>query len=268
MVKSKGAHIFLSVWILSVAAAICAAGQAPAADSAAVQVSINANNWRVQVLKPSHLRAVLQSVCEQSQTVCDIAPDLNNNDEMVVPMTVHGTAPKVISELLEGTKVNYSYVPPDSQGKGKLILANALLGPLGVPNRAGQQPPQPEVQPAAAYDMNRSLAAPTAASTMDTGYSSEAESSEIAPGTQALPFLGADGHLHVAPMNHEAGAFLPVLDAKGNLVPYTRPSDGPPSVVSPSLGPDGKLLTVPVGSGKSEFIPALDSHGNLLPAPR
>ena len=270
------AHIFLSCWALFATGTIWAAGtqQASAAHSSdPVQVSIETNNWTVQILKPSHLRAVLESVCEQSQTVCDISPDLNN--EMVAPMVVRGAASKVMSELLEGVKVNYSYAPPDSQGKGRLIVENPPPGALDASSGASQQPPQSDVQPVAqpdvqtAADMNPSPAEPvTSSPTADAADSGMAENSGMSQGSLALPFLGSNGQLHAAAMSNESSAFLPVLNSTGNLVPYTGPSNGASSTVSPILGPDGKLITVPLGHSSWDSIPALDRNGNLLPAPR
>ena len=271
--KSRVTHFFLSLWVLSAAVAIWAAdAQKLAVADSSVQVLIDTNNWTVQILKPSHLRTVLESVCEQSQTICDITPDLN--DEMVAPMVVRGTAPKVMSELLEGVRVNYSYSPPNSQGKGRLIVENPPAGALDV-SSAASQPQQSDAQPVAQPDMQTAAnmnASPaetvTSSPTADTADSGMAENSGSSPGSQMLPFFGSNGQLHSAPMSNETNAVLPVLNLSGNLVPYAGSSNGVPSTISPILGPDGKLVTIPLGHGSWDSIPALDRHGNLLPVAR
>jgi hypothetical protein len=261
---------FCSLWIL-VGAALTNAAPPPQQVDSGIEVSISANSWTVQILKPSHLRAVLESVCKQSQTVCDITPDLS--DDVIAPMVLRGDPSTVVSQLLEGMKVNYSYAPSTPQEKGKLIVEALPPGAFDHQMNASQPPApetQPDIQGVTTVGMNptpEETSTPSSASMADSAGAAASDQTSELSSSQAFPFPGSDGHVHAVSMNREASPFLPIFDSTGKLVPNPNTGVETPSTVSPSIGPDGKLITMPVGSGKWQFLPALDSRGNLLPAP-
>jgi hypothetical protein len=274
----SGAHDRSRLWVfLAVAAIVILSGtQVQAADSSSsVRVSVDANNWTIHVLEPSSLRTVLDSVCRESQMVCNIAPDLK--DDIVVPMIVQGTPTLVLSKLLEGIKVNYSYAPPGSKERAKLIIDNAPAGPdsyvpsapsmasayeVQAPATNGTAPSEPA---ASGMNANPSEPATSLPTTAMAGSSATASALEIPAGSQLLPFMGPHGRFLVIPAGTQDNGVSPFMDSRGNFVPIS--SNGGASV-SPFLDGSGRFLPAPSSNtGTSAVSPFMDRNGSFLPVP-
>jgi hypothetical protein len=268
----KSAHGFLT-FVVSMVGVVLIAGttlvRAGAADSAAtVKITVGANNnWTLQILQSSPLRAVLGAMCERSQTVCDISPEFK--DDVVVPMVVQGAPMAVISKLLEGARVNYSYIPPTAQEKGRLIVDNS---PAGTMDNSAQsmQNTSPEVHENPSFNMNPNSAESTSPASSNPNVANSGEAANVmeAPsGSQVLPFADSHGHLLIAPVDNQTSTVSPFIDSKGNFVPI--PTNDGNTAMSPFMGSNGQPVPVPADHDKpATMSPFIDRNGNFIPIPR
>jgi hypothetical protein len=259
-------------WIFITLAIVLVFGDAfvrAAEPASAVRVSVSATSWTIRILEPTSLQAVLEAICKESQTVCTIAPDFKS--DLVVPMSVQGAPTVVLSKLLEGTKVNYSYVPPSLKEAGKLIVDSAPAGP--PENNAPSMASMPETQPGAMNEtapsetteagMSPSVAEP--AMNLPPPTTARSSGFEIPSGSQVLPFMGPHGRFLVAPVGNQNSTVSPFMDARGNFV--SIPSNSGTSV-SPFLDGNGGFLPVPSNnSGGPALTPFMDKNGNFIPLP-
>ncbi len=69
----------------------------------------------LQINHPTDLAAVLEVVCQQTQTRCEIAPEVAQ--VVVQPTALSGTWPEVLAKLFEGERVNYATLGAGPAGR-------------------------------------------------------------------------------------------------------------------------------------------------------
>src|SRR5438874_2084724 len=125
--KMVPARKFLSVVALINLISLLAWSQS-ASTNTAVKIESDTHGMAVQITQPTPLSKVLESVCAAAAatTTCDIAPNIGS--EIIAPVQLKGNWMQIVTQLLDGSKLNYAIVPGNGVAQGKLIVAAAPSG--------------------------------------------------------------------------------------------------------------------------------------------
>lgn len=116
----------LSVLAASGALADKSAGEAD------ITVDYQYPNVTVRVGHPTHLLAVLEELCQQTNANCELGPELA--EVPLEPMIVQGTWYEVVRKLFEGTQFDLAATAPSPQQAGRLLVRRRM------PAKTGEQP--------------------------------------------------------------------------------------------------------------------------------
>lgn len=245
-----------------------AAGAIAQSSSQTTRISSNANKVTITVLQETDLRSVLDSLCREAKATCSGTEMAGA--QKVSPMSASGTWSEVISELLEGTHLNYVTGAPSGDTPPQLLIqgvATAISPVSPTQDQASQavnvesatlQPPASEgPQMASSEGANNSAAAAPLSAAADNTYLPGA-AFDMGGGTGVLPFPDANGKPIV--LSAEPGRYLPFTD-NGKPIPIPAPAQ---SNVLP-FSDNGKPIVL--NPEPQEYLPFTD-NGKLIPMPK
>jgi hypothetical protein len=102
---------------------VLAAQRAGAAD---ITVEYQYPQLTVRVTHPTNLRAVLEELCQATDTDCELAPALSAVP--FEPVIVQGGWLEVVRKLFEGTQFDFGAIAPSPQQAGRLFIKSRMPG--------------------------------------------------------------------------------------------------------------------------------------------
>lgn len=220
----------------------------------------------VQITQAAHVREILDAICESTNIKCDIAPGLGEAD-LVAPMTASGEWSQVIPQLLEGSRLNYSFAAPTPRQSGQLFVqARAAFeeprqNPATPPNSMDvATPPMSMISPTSVLNNSPSEAADVNHEGASGSDSEAATQVETPAGTVMTPFpVTGVPSSHFMPSG-QASNITPFSDAAGNPI-QVQVTNEPPSVL-PFSDSQGRPLPAPA------IIPGQKLEYPIPPTPR
>jgi hypothetical protein len=238
----------IALFAFAISMGTASAAEAPSAQSSDIQVQDSNGQISLVVLRSTDLHSVLDAICKKSGSECEVTPAAAQIT--IAPMKLTAAWEKMITQLLEGTGMNYVVSP----ARGPRAHASLRVEPRGAMPAMTSPAPAPAVSA-----RNEQPPAEPSSPAMAAAATPSAEP-EHASETGNNPSDSMD-----AASPSQNGAVLPYPDADGKPIPMPTGNSGP--VVLPYPGPDGKPIQANVTNQPSPVLPYADPQGHAIPAP-
>lgn len=244
--------------------------------AAGVQIQYVSSQLIIRVTQPTDLRTVLEEVCQRTQAQCTIAEQAAQVP--VAPASLSGTWAEVISELLEGSGLNYASLDPGPSTPGRLLVQArrpateesgagqdnrraSRSGDAAEIDRHGEALPRGSDTPTAASDdgeKTKSEPPPTGNNAASGALSDRAASGGLAGGAIETADEGRPSpeqvrqseasirtlYLTPAPTSLQNVTALPIIGGNGQPIP----ANNQPITIFPQPGANGQPIPYPTGS--------------------
>jgi len=191
----------------------------------------------ISVSQTSDLAAVLGKLCKETLSDCDGAEQATSSK--VAPVTLHGNWNEVVSQLMDGSGLNYVTTSPSLKSRGHLIVqGKSLTLPDPAPsaqNMSAEISSEPSVSPTAnnSAPSRGNMDESAQNSPQQMGYSTGGDVShgDGAAGTIMGNYRGTAASLRGSPLTSDMPAqsgspqqpsFLPFPDSHGNPIPTSN----------------------------------------------